>query len=226
MRRSVRSLRGQIASARRAAGQVLVLFALFLVVLLVLAGSAYDYASIVVDEALLQDSVDAASLAASNSLASNASLPALTAEAVAQATAIRYLSQNGAATATPGTNVVMTFPTSTPVGTNPPPSVLENFTLAVTRQHPTSFWMLVGINSVTVRGSSAARAARNMLDVMLTLDTTGSLVLSNNLYDYTSSTGGTTVVDAVSAFINQMNPTTVDPRGPKMGSCGVTVGPR
>ena len=37
-------------AAKRESGQILILFAVFLIVLMVLAGSAYDYASIVVDE--------------------------------------------------------------------------------------------------------------------------------------------------------------------------------
>ncbi len=203
--------------ARREAGQIIVLFAVFMIVLLVLAGSAYDFASIVADEARLQNAVDASTLAASNSLAANNRLPALTAGAVAQATAVQYLAQNGVATATPGTNVVFAFPTSTPVGANPPSSALENLTLNVSRSHPTAFWPLVGIANVNMQGSGAAHAARNMLDVMLTLDTTGSLVLSNNLYDYTMNAGGPTIVDAVTAFITQMIPTTADARGPKLG---------
>jgi hypothetical protein len=76
---------------------------------------------------------------------------------------------------------------------------------------------LVGVNSVNMRGNGGAHSARSMLDVVLSLDTTGSLVSSNNLYDYTSNKGGTTVADAVTAFIQQINPTTTDPRGPKIG---------
>src|SRR4030081_729033 len=61
---------------RRESGQIIVLFAVFVIVLMVLAGSAYDYASIVTDDARLQNSVDAAVLAGSNSLVSRAPLPA------------------------------------------------------------------------------------------------------------------------------------------------------
>ena len=43
---------------RKEPAQILVLFAVFIVVLMVLAGSAYDYASIVVDDARLQNAVD------------------------------------------------------------------------------------------------------------------------------------------------------------------------
>src|SRR5579864_3084633 len=110
MRLRLPSLRDRIAS--RETGQILVLFAVFVIVLMVLAGSAYDYASIVVDDARLQNAVDAAVLAGSDTLAQNSSLPSGTPVALAQATAQAYLASNGVATATPGTNVTMTFPTS------------------------------------------------------------------------------------------------------------------
>ena len=108
----------------RASGQIIVLFAVFVIVLMVLAGSAYDYASIVTDDARLQNAVDSAVLAGSNSLVSSSGLPAATAIVVAQSTAAAYLAANDVAIATPGTNVVMAFPTSTPVGAAASSSVL------------------------------------------------------------------------------------------------------
>ena len=68
----LRRLPSAAAAGRAAPGQIIVLFALFVVVLMVLAGSAYDYASIVVDDAQLQNSVDAAALAGSNALSAGA----------------------------------------------------------------------------------------------------------------------------------------------------------
>src|SRR5713101_4687665 len=121
---------------RRESGQIIVLFAVFVIVLMVLAGSAYDYASIVTDDARLQNSVDAAALAGSNTLSQNAGLPVGTPVAMAQATANAYLANNGVATSTPGTTITMTFPTSTPVGANPASPIIENLTLSVTRNHP------------------------------------------------------------------------------------------
>src|SRR5216684_1407248 len=213
--RAVSTLR-TLPSAR-SSGQIIVLFALFVIVLMVLAGSAYDYASIVTDDARLQNAVDSAVLAGSNSLVSSSGQPAATAIVIAQATAQAYLAANGVATATPGTNVVMTFPTSTPVGGAASSAVIENMTLNVTRNHPNAFWPLVGINSVNLQGAGGAHAARSMLDVVLSLDTTGSLVNSHNLSDSTLGVTYTTIQDAVTAFINAMDPTSGDPRGPKIG---------
>ncbi len=175
--RAVSTLR-TLPSAR-SSGQIIVLFAVFVIVLMVLAGSAYDYASIVTDDARLQNAVDSAVLAGSDSLVSSSGQPAATAIVIAQATAQAYLSANGVAAATPGTNVTMTFPTSTPVGANPPSTIIENMSLNVTRNHPNAFWPLVGINSVNLQGAGGAHAARSMLDVVLSLDTTGSLVTSH-----------------------------------------------
>ena len=61
---------------RREPAQIIVLFAIFIVVVMVLAGSAYDYGSIVVDDARLQNAVDAAVLAGSDTLAANSALAA------------------------------------------------------------------------------------------------------------------------------------------------------
>src|SRR6202158_5618088 len=115
--RAVSTLR--TLSKAHSSGQIMVLFAIFVIVLMVLAGSAYDYASIVTDDARLQNAVDAAALAGSNTLSQNAGLPVGTPVAMAQATVAAYLALNGVATTTPGTVATMTFPTSTPVGINP-----------------------------------------------------------------------------------------------------------
>src|SRR5260370_40017116 len=113
----------------------------------------------------------------------------------------------------------MTFPTSTPIAGVPTPvsSLFENMTLNVTRTHPNAFWPLVGINTVDLHSNGGAHAARSMLDVYLSLDTTGSLVNSGNLTDKVRGLTYTTVQDAMSAFINAMNPSANDPRGAKIG---------
>src|SRR5882762_7597529 len=79
-------------AAARESGQIIVLFAVFLIVLMVLAGSAYDYASIVVDDARLQNAVDAAALAGSDSLASNSNQANRV--SAAQTVTTQYLNSN------------------------------------------------------------------------------------------------------------------------------------
>jgi hypothetical protein len=212
----LRSLR--VVPSARASGQIIVLFAVFVIVLMVLAGSAYDYASIVVDDARLQNSVDAAVLAGSDALVAYSGLPSATQIVIAQSTAVAYLAANGVATATPGTNVNIAFPASTAAPGATAVPLIENMTITANRSHPNAFWPLVGINSVNLQSVGGAHAARSMLDVVLSLDTTGSLVNSNNLSDFTiGPTNATTVQDAVVAFVNAMNPTNGDPRGPKIG---------
>jgi len=212
----VRSRLNRALAPHREQGQVIVIFAVFMIVLMVLAGSAYDYAQIVVSDARLQNAVDAAALAGADSLSRNAGLPGNTPVAIAEATAREYLRLNGVATATPGTNINFTFPTSTPVPSQTPSSVKENMQLTVTRNHQTFFWPLIGINSVNMQGSGGARAARAMTDIMLTLDTTASMYLAGFIADPPRN-DFQALRDAVEAFINQVNPSTSDPRGPKIG---------
>jgi Flp pilus assembly protein TadG len=207
----------------REAGQIIVLFAVFIVVLTVVAGSAYDYGSIVIDDAKLQNAVDSAVLAGSESLSSNATLPYGTPAAMAQSTAMAYLSLNSVGTATPGTNISITFPTSTPVAGIPTPAtpVVENIDIRVSRTHATSFWRLVGINNVTNQDGGRAQAARGLIDVMLVMDTTNSMVASGSIPAEQA---------AVADFVGAMNPTLSDPRSPRVAmarfqgtSCSLTI---
>ncbi len=194
--------------SRREPGQILILTALFLIVLLVLGGSAYDYGSIVTEDQQLQNAADAAGLAGSNALANAANLPVNTAIAVAEATSREYLRINGYATTTPGVTISYAFPTSTPivVGGTPSP-IRDNIVLTVNKVKPTYFWLLVGVNNVNINATSGATAGRGLVDIMLTLDTTGSM----------GTTGIAALRLAVRDFVNQMNPSTGDPRGPKIG---------
>jgi Flp pilus assembly protein TadG len=196
------------AARRKESGQIIVLFAVFLIVLMVLAGSAFDYASIVADDARLQNAVDASVLAGANSLSNNGALPAGTPVAIAQSTAQAYLAQNGVATATPGTNVRVAFPTSTPGPSGTPSTIIDNISIDVTRQHQTFFWPLVGLSSVLMHDGGAAHSSRGMVDVMLSLDTTYSEVATGTF---------PSIQQAVVSFINTMAPTTSDPRGPQIG---------
>lgn len=201
---------------RRQGGQIFLLYGAFMTVLLLLVGSSLDYASIVVDDARLQNAVDAAALAGAHSLSDSVFLPAATAVAVAQSTSTEYLRLNGYATATPGVTITYAFPTSTPGPSGTPSSLRENLSLTVTQDHPTFFWTLVGINNVQMQGSAGAHAARSMVDIMLSLDTTGSMYLAG-LFDGSGRNDFQALRDAAEAFVQQMNPTSTDPRGPRIG---------
>src|SRR3954471_24017785 len=74
---------------------------------------------------------------------------------------------------------------------------------------PTSFWKVVGITSTTLTRTSTAVASGGMVDVMLSLDLTGSMDVNG--------TDTANLRAAVIAFINQMQLSTSDPRGSQVG---------
>lgn len=196
------------AARSRESGQIMIMFAVFLVVLLVLAGSAYDYASIVVDDAQLQNAVDASLLAGSDALSRNISKGPSAAQTAAVVAATDYLRDNGVEHAPPKTTVNITFPTPTPVnGVTIPNPPLENVRVDVKRQHQTAFWPLVGINQVGMSGGGTARAARGLIDVVVAVDTTRSEVISGSI---------PTIQDAIVAFIDAMGPDENDRRSPRI----------
>ncbi|MBV9580803.1 MAG: hypothetical protein JO057_19655, partial [Chloroflexi bacterium] len=204
MRTRLQKLRELAASREK--GQILVLFAVFVIVLMVLAGSAYDYASIVLDDAKLQNAVDASALAGADSLTANQTQPSQTQVALAVATTNAYLSANSVTSSNSSISItpvpyVAGAGTPTPVAT-----VYTGISVSVTRNHPTAFWPLVGVNSVTLHDAGAAQSANAMMDIMLSLDTTGSLVLTGDLTDSMSGAVGTTIENAVTNFVQQLNP--------------------
>ncbi len=197
-----------LGTPRREPGQILILTAIFLVVLMVLGGSAYDYGSIVAEDLQLQNAADSAGLAGSNALTNAAMLPVDTAIAIAEATSREYLRINGYETTTPGVTISYEFPTSTPfVAGGTPGSIRDNIVVTVNKVKPTFFWLLVGVNNVNINATSGATASRGLVDVMLTLDTTGSM----------GPAGIAALQAAVRDFVFQMNPSTANPRGPRIG---------
>jgi Flp pilus assembly protein TadG len=190
-------------------GQIMVLFAVFLVVLLILAGSAFDYASIVVDNAQLQNAADAALLAGSDSLSRNFAAGPGPAQQTAVSVANNYLQNNGVDTTSTSTTYSITFPTSTPVAGVPTPAtpIPDNLKLSVSRQHQTAFWPLIGVPQVTVNGGGQARAARGLIDVVVAIDTTLSEQLSSSIPQ---------LQNATDQFVQAMAPDASDPRGPRI----------
>lgn len=192
---------------RREPGQIFILFALFLVALLLLVGGAIDMADAIAEDARMQNALDAASLAGSQALSGALDKPAATAVAIAQATATEYLALNGY-TDGGNTSVTFAFPTSTPRPASTPSSVREHVQINLQKTKPTYFWPLIGVDSLTMRGSASARAARGMTDVMLSLDVTGSMDVTGNIPP---------LRDAVEAFANQVEMNASDAGGTKVG---------
>jgi len=184
---------------RRSPAQILPLFALTLTILLGLVGAGVDYGFILVEDTGLQNALDASSLAGARMLVSGAN-PGTT---QADTTARSYLTQHGYTNGANNTTVTTSFPVSAN-GLN------ETIVVTVSRIKPTYFWRVFLINTVTVQGTATAVANRGMVDIILSLDLTGSMQLSGTNDEQN-------LRDAVVSFVNTMNPSTADTRGPKIG---------
>jgi hypothetical protein len=146
----------------------------------------------------LQNAVDAASLAGARALV-DGNNPSI---AVARATTLDYLDRQGYRNDA-DTTVAVNFP----LGAG---GVAESVAVDVRRRRDTFFIRLVDIDEYHVAGAATAAVDRKMIDIMLSLDLTGSMELSgtNDLQQ---------LRDAVSDFINMVNPSTSNPLGPKIG---------
>ncbi len=153
-RRGVRSPRAALADKR---GAVLVFVALSLVVLIGSAGVALDAGNGYLARVRLSRAVDAGALAAARSLRMGEQQATLEAEAVARA--------NGVAQG------IGPFSTSVTFGVNDRGE--NTVTVSATRRLPTVFVRLLGVDEMIV--SAMAEAAAPPLDVVMILDTSGSL---------------------------------------------------
>jgi Flp pilus assembly protein TadG len=173
--------------------------ALVQVILLVFVGFAVDYGAILLERTRLQNAADAASLAGARALVDGAS-PGVT---PARAAVTQYLDLHGYRT-DGQTTINVTFPPSPTTG------AIESVRIAVTRTRPTYFIRLIGINEAAVAANATAAVDRRLIDIMLSLDLTGSMELS-----------GTSDLQqlrrAVVDFVNKIDPSTADPTGPKVG---------
>ena len=147
----------------------------------------------------MQNAADAASLAGVQALNAGPS----TDTSAANRAVSQYLTLHGCP-ANAQTTVTTTFPASPGTG------ALQTVTLQITHQHSTFFIQLLGINTIPISVQASASSANPMVDVMLSLDLTGSMELSgtNDLAHLRS---------AVVSFINQVNLTANSPRGPQVG---------
>jgi Flp pilus assembly protein TadG len=184
---------------RGESGQILVLAALAQVVLLVFVGFAVDYGSLLVERTRLQNAVDAASLAGARALVdgTNPGTPA------AQAAVTNYLALHGYVAAA-DTTIGISFPPS------PGTSATETVAIAASRVKPTYFIKLVGIDNVTVSGNASAAVDRKLIDIMLSLDLTGSM-------DAPATNDLNQLRGAVVDFVNKIDPNAANPNGPKIG---------
>jgi Flp pilus assembly protein TadG len=187
---------------RRQPGQVVVYSALLLTVLMGLAGAGVDYGLIVIESAKLQNALDAAALAGARGLVTASSQG--TQDATGEAAAANFLALQGYTNGVNG--ATFTYSEAAQDGG----AWHDTMTIVGTVAKPTSFWKIIGINTTTLNQRATAAAGAGMVDVMISLDLSGSMQLSgtNDL---------TNLRSALVAFVNQMHITSGDPRGSQVG---------
>ena len=183
---------------RDESGQILVIAAIAQIVFLALVGFAVDYGFWLLERQRLQNAVDAASLAGARALVDGAT-PGIDA---ARATTLDYLDRHGYR-ADPVTGVSVTFP----LGAG---GAVESVAVQVDRRRETFFVRLVGVDEVELGARATAAVDRRMIDIMLSLDLTGSMEL-NNANDLPQ------LRDAVVEFVSMVNPSAANPLGAKVG---------
>jgi hypothetical protein len=170
------------ASRDREHGQVLVLTALSLVVLLAFSGLAVDVGMIMLTRLKLGKMTDAAALAAASALSG----PPSEADSVRQARAIararQYMLMHGFNPDSPGNSLTVTFPASSPP--DPPRKLVE---LRASQQLPLLFLPLIGIHQAEV-SSGGRQGEAAPLDVVLVLDVSASMCYGNYVRDLSCET--------------------------------------
>jgi Flp pilus assembly protein TadG len=179
--------------------------AVILTSLMGLAGAGVDYGLIVIETSRLQNAVDAASLAGARALVTSTGATQSARDADGEAAAVTFLGLHGYVTGTNGATFTY-VKSSSDTAAN-----ASHDTMQVTGSivKPTSFWKVIGINSTTLNRTATAVASGGMVDVMLSLDLTGSMDVNG--------TDMPNLQAAVVAFVNQMQLSTTDPRGSQVG---------
>jgi Flp pilus assembly protein TadG len=192
--------------SRRSRGQVAIYMALILTTLMGMVGAGVDYGMIVLEGAQMQNAADAAALAGARALiASTANL-----EADGIAGARPYHEQNGYTHNVNGTTVTYASSSSISGGTR------DTMQVTITKDLPTRFWRVIGINNSVLVRSATAAASGGMVDVYVSLDLSLSMQIASGGYDVNSS-DITQLRNAIGQFITDMQVTTGLDRGTKMG---------
>ena len=190
--------------ARRQSGQVVVYTAMLLTVVMGLAGAGVDCGLIVAEKARLQNALAAAALAGARAMITSTASTQGGRDAAGEAAAANYLGLHGYTTVL--NDAAFTYAESAQDGG----AFHDTMTVVGTVAMPTRFWRILGINTTNLNQRSVAAAGAGMVDVMMSLDLSGSMQLSgtNDLQN---------LRDAVIAFINQMQITSGDLRGTQLG---------
>lgn len=169
-------------------GQVAVLSALLMTVVLIVGGFAVDYGVVYLEAARFRHAVDAAALAG----ASERQLNAAGGTAAAEAVVMSYLARHGYAPDAE-TAVTVSFPDATSVQVD------------TERSQRTYFLRSAGIDSVAFGHQTVATIGGNKLDVVLAIDITYSM------FDQVAE-----LRQAAAAFIDQLDPGPDQPNGPQV----------
>jgi Flp pilus assembly protein TadG len=188
----------------RQPGQVVVYAALMLTMLMGLAGAGIDYGLIVAEKARLQNALDAAALAGARALITSGASTQTARNTAGETAAANFLTLHGYTTGVNG--AAFTYAESASDGGAFNDTMRVNGTVAL----PTRFWRVIGISTTNISQSATAAAGAGMVDVMLSLDLSGSMQLAG-------TDDLPNLRDAVVAFINQMQITSGDPRGTQLG---------
>jgi len=169
-------------------GQIAVLAALLMTLILLVGGLAVDYGVVYLGAARFRHAVDAAALAG----ASERQLNPGGGTAAAESVALGFLLQHGYVPDA-DTSVAVSFPDATTVQ------------IDATRTQRTWFLRYAGVNGVAFGHRTAATIGGNKLDVVLAMDIT-----------YSMSGQVAELRQAAAAFIDQLDPGPHQPNGPRV----------
>lgn len=189
-----------LARVQKQSGQAMVQMAMIMTAFFGLVGAGIDWGAVLIEDARIQNAADAAALAGVRALA----LGGVNPTGAATTAATGYLTLHGYTHGVSGTTVSITYSSS--LGT----AYMDTITIQVDKSWPAYFWRMFGVQNLSSRGRAVAMPGSGLVDVMLSLDLTGSMELS-----------GTNDIpqlqQAVADFVTQMNPDPAQPLGPKVG---------
>ncbi len=179
-------------------GQVLVLFAVALVVLFGMAGLVIDIGYAFYAKRSMQASADAAALAGAGQLPSASGA---TSAAMAYGGAAGAKNENGNV---PGVNTLVATKCAPVAPCNP----INAVTVTQTSDVPTKFARLLGINSfhISVKSTACSPCGMRPLDIMLVLDRTGSMCTTSSGASDPSCTDLNNAKQGLRDFVQFMDP--------------------
>jgi Flp pilus assembly protein TadG len=190
-----RAVGGSARFAREEHGQMFAMAAVLFTLILLVGGLSADYGTTYLAHSKFRNAADAAALAGANERQRN---PA-GGEAAVRAVALEYLALHGYVPDPPTTTIDVILVPPVPGG------AAETVRVVTTRSQPTFFLRLIGISAVNFAATTEAQNGGGFLDVVLSLDITGSMAGQMPQ-----------MVEAVKAFLDKINPSTNNPNGPQI----------